>query len=131
MDDLGAERQTAWVLEQLYSIVNERWQNGASIIVTSNIPKQNQTRILTDLREELSELNKRREREVSARELVPIIDRLEKLTARLEALDVDPQQDHMQAIRTQFGARTVSRLIEICDDPIPIMGPDLRLAVAG
>jgi DNA replication protein DnaC len=36
LDDLGAEKPTEWVLEQLYSIVNERWQNERSILVTSN-----------------------------------------------------------------------------------------------
>jgi DNA replication protein DnaC len=71
LDDLGAERTTDWVLEQLYSIVNERWQERRSIIVTTN---------LTDLEE----------------------------------------------LREQLGARTVSRLSEICDEAIPIMGPDLR-----
>jgi DNA replication protein DnaC len=72
LDDLGAERTTEWVLEQLYSIVNERWQDGRSIVVTTN----------------------------------------------LQSLD---------ELREQLGARTVSRLTEICGDPIPIMGPDLRL----
>ena len=38
LDDLGAEKQTEWVLEQLYSIVNERWQDRRSIVVTTNIP---------------------------------------------------------------------------------------------
>jgi DNA replication protein DnaC len=37
LDDLGTEKRTEWVLEQLYSIVNERWQNERSIILTSNI----------------------------------------------------------------------------------------------
>jgi DNA replication protein DnaC len=37
LDDLGAERPTEWVLEQVYSIVNERWQDGRSIVVTSNL----------------------------------------------------------------------------------------------
>src|SRR5919202_6837898 len=32
LDDLGSERQTEWVLEQLYSIVNERWQDQRSIV---------------------------------------------------------------------------------------------------
>jgi DNA replication protein DnaC len=36
LDDLGAERRTEWVLEQLYSIVNERWQDQRSIVVTTN-----------------------------------------------------------------------------------------------
>jgi len=70
LDDLGSERQTEWVLEQLYSIVNERWQNERSIIATTNL--------------ELGEL------------------------------------------REQVGHRTVSRLTEICGEPIPIMGPDRR-----
>jgi DNA replication protein DnaC len=73
LDDVGAERPTEWVLEQLYSIVNERWQDGRSIIVTSNL------------------------------------------------MDLDQ-------LREQIGPRTVSRLSEICDEPLPIMGPDLRIA---
>jgi DNA replication protein DnaC len=72
LDDLGAERTTDWVLEQLYSIVNERWQDRRSIVVTTN----------------------------------------------LQSLD---------ELREQLLARTVSRLVEICGDPIPIQGPDLRL----
>jgi DNA replication protein DnaC len=73
LDDLGVERPTEWVLEQLYSIVNERWQDRRSIIVTSNL--------------------------------------------------VD-----MDELRAQIGFRTVSRLIEICDEPYPIYGTDLRNA---
>jgi DNA replication protein DnaC len=76
LDDLGAERTTDWVLEQLYSIVNERWQDRRSIVVTTNLTS-------------------------------------------------------LQELREQLGARTVSRLGEICGDPIPIMGPDLRLIADG
>lgn len=76
LDDLGAEKRTDWVLEQLYAIVNERWQDERSIVVTTNI------------------------------------------------VDLD-------ALREQIGARTVSRLLEICGDPLPIMGPDLRVRSAG
>ncbi len=72
LDDLGAEKRTDWVLEQLYSIINERWQDERAILVTTNI------------------------------------------------LDLDE-------LREQVGARTVSRLAEICGDPLPIMGPDLRV----
>ena len=75
LDDLGTEKRTEWVLEQLYSIVNERWQNERSIVVTTNI---------TELEE----------------------------------------------LRRQVGPRTVSRLTEICGDPIPIMGRDLRIVSA-
>src|SRR5918997_4630556 len=59
LDDLGAEKRTEWVLEQLYAIVNERWQDERSIVVTTNI------------------------------------------------VDLDE-------LREQIGARTVSRLLEIC-----------------
>jgi DNA replication protein DnaC len=71
LDDLGAEKSSEWVLEQLYAIVNERWQERQSIVVTTNI-------------------------------------------------------SDLGALREQIGARTVSRLAEICDEPIPIMGADLR-----
>jgi DNA replication protein DnaC len=74
LDDLGAERRTDWVLEQLYSIVNERWQNQRSITVTTNMSLDN--------------------------------------------------------LREQVGRRTVSRLVEICGDPIPVMGQDLRIEAA-
>ena len=37
IDDLGAEKRTDWVLEQLYSIINERWQEQRSVIVTTNL----------------------------------------------------------------------------------------------
>jgi len=73
LDDLGAERPTEWVLEQLYSIVNERWQDQSSIIVTTNLPSPGE-------------------------------------------------------LREQVGPRTVSRLVEICDDPLSLMGGDLRIA---
>jgi DNA replication protein DnaC len=75
LDDLGTEKRTEWVLEQLYAIVNERWQDERSIVVTTNI------------------------------------------------MDLDQ-------LREQIGARTVSRLLEICGDPLPIMGPDLRMSSA-
>jgi DNA replication protein DnaC len=76
LDDLGAENRTDWVLEQLYSIVNERWQDERSIVVTTNM------------------------------------------------LDLDK-------LREEIGGRTVSRLAEICGEPWPIMGEDLRLSSAG
>jgi DNA replication protein DnaC len=37
LDDLGAEKQTEWVLEQLYTVVNERWQDERSIVITTNL----------------------------------------------------------------------------------------------
>jgi DNA replication protein DnaC len=72
LEDLGAEKRTDWVLEQLYSLVNERYQQQRSIVVTTNLP----------------------------------LDELE----------------------SQIGPRTVSRLVEICGDPLPLYGPDQRIA---
>jgi len=70
IDDLGAEHQTEWVLEQLYSIVNARYEAERAIVATTNL-----------MPDELS-------------------DRL--------------------------GPRTVSRLVEICGDLIPLFGQDNR-----
>lgn len=46
LDDLGAEMQTDWVIEQLYSIVNERYEREKSITVTTNLA-------LPDLQEQI------------------------------------------------------------------------------
>jgi DNA replication protein DnaC len=37
LDDVGAERTSEWVLEQLYSIVNARYEAERSIVLTTNI----------------------------------------------------------------------------------------------
>ena len=36
IDDVGAERTTDWVLEELYSIVNARYEDERSIVITTN-----------------------------------------------------------------------------------------------
>jgi DNA replication protein DnaC len=70
VDDLGAENTTEWVLEQLYSIVNARYEAQRAIVATTNL-----------MPDELSE---------------------------------------------RLGARTVSRLVEICGDPLTLAGDDDR-----
>ncbi len=77
IDDLGSERHTDWVVEQLYALVNERYENRRSMLVTSNADG-----------------------------------------------DVDRGQRELEE---QIGSRTVSRLIEICGDPLPLFGPDQRV----
>ena len=37
IDDVGAEQTTPWVLEELYSIVNGRYEDRRSMIITTNI----------------------------------------------------------------------------------------------
>ena len=70
IDDLGVESKTDWVLEQLYSIVNARYEAERAILATSNLTP-----------EKLSE---------------------------------------------QIGPRTVSRLEEMCGDPLGFFGADKR-----
>ena len=77
IDDLGSERHTDWVVEQLYALVNERYENRRSMLVTSNAEG-----------------------------------------------DVDKGQRQLEE---QIGSRTVSRLIEICGDPLPLFGRDRRV----
>ncbi|MGN6663620.1 MAG: ATP-binding protein [Solirubrobacterales bacterium] len=76
IDDLGSERHTDWVVEQLYAVVNERYENRRAMLVTSNAEG-----------------------------------------------DVHGGQ---QQLEDQIGRRTVSRLIEICGDPLPLFGADYR-----
>jgi DNA replication protein DnaC len=77
IDDLGSERHTDWVVEQLYALINERYENRRSMLVTSNASG-----------------------------------------------DVDKGQ---RLLEEQIGARSVSRLVEICGDPLPLFGPDRRV----
>lgn len=37
IDDVGAERTTDWVLEELYSIVNARYEDERSMVITTNL----------------------------------------------------------------------------------------------
>lgn len=80
IDDLGSERHTDWVVEQLYALINERYENQRSVLVTSNA-----------------------------------VDNVDKGQRLLEE---------------QIGARSVSRLVEICGDPLPLFGPDTRVEPA-
>ena len=48
IDDVGAERTTDWVLEELYSIVNGRYEDQRSMIITTNIED------FDELREQIS-----------------------------------------------------------------------------
>ena len=70
IDDLGAEKRSDWVLEQLYAIVDARYQSQHSMVVTTNLDEQ--------------------------------------------------------ALEEQIGPRTVSRLVEICGDPLTLFGSDKR-----
>jgi DNA replication protein DnaC len=46
LDDVGTERTNPWVLEQLYTIINERWQERRAIVLTTNLdPMQMEAQI--------------------------------------------------------------------------------------
>jgi DNA replication protein DnaC len=72
VDDVGAEQNKPWVLEQLYTIVNTRYEDGKAMVVTTNL-------------------------------------------------------DH-EELQEQIGKRTVSRLHEMCGQPLPMFGDDHRIA---
>jgi DNA replication protein DnaC len=40
IDDVGAEQTSPWVLEQLYTIVNTRYEDGKAILLTTNLVTQ-------------------------------------------------------------------------------------------
>jgi DNA replication protein DnaC len=69
IDDFGAEKRSDWVLEQLYALVNERYEDERSIMLTTNLT--------------------------------------------------------MDKLEDQIGARTVSRLMETCEQ-VPLFGTDRR-----
>jgi len=48
LDDLGAEKRTDWVLEQLYAIVDRRYEERRAMVVTTNLDTD-------DLREQIGE----------------------------------------------------------------------------
>jgi DNA replication protein DnaC len=135
LDDLGAEKQTEWVLEQLYSIVNERWQDQRSIVVTTNVPDPDAEaplRLLEHGARELREaIGSGRLDRAGLLELTRIVERLEQVTARAAELDGASDSDPVVRMRRQVGSRTVSRLREICDEPIPVWGDDLRVVARG
>lgn len=66
IDDIGAEQATPWVLEELYSIVNARYEEQRSIVITTNILNRDElcqqitertVSRLTEMCEELPVLN--------------------------------------------------------------------------
>ena len=40
VDDLGAEKSSPWVLEQLYAIVNARYEGERAMTITTNLDRE-------------------------------------------------------------------------------------------
>jgi len=129
LTDLGAQRQTEWVLEQIHSLVNERWQDGGALIVTSGVPEPGHD-LEHALAKEIAELRATRARNGGEADLNRVAERLERVVQGLRALESRPWSDPIEHLRRQVGARTVARLVAVCDDPIPVMGPNVQLSSA-
>lgn len=82
IDDLGAEKRTEWVLEQLYAIVNERWQEQRSIVVTTNLLD------VDELRAQISPRTVSRLHEMC--ELIPIMGNDRRMQDPVELVAPDP-----------------------------------------
>jgi len=91
IDDFGSQYSTPWALEQIYLLVDGRYQNRQPIVTTSNL-------LPNELAEQLS---------------------------RFHADGGEPTAQERDSL--QLGRRIVSRLIEICGDPIWTGERDLRI----
>jgi DNA replication protein DnaC len=47
VDDVGAEKTSEWVLEQLYAIVNARYEEQRSVVITTNLENDALTEQIT------------------------------------------------------------------------------------
>ena len=90
IDDIGAEQSSPWVLEQLYTIINARYEDERALILTTN---------LIPATPEMGARQRRR---------------------------ADEGDEEPPTLDDQLGARIVSRICEICGDPIGLFGPDRR-----
>jgi DNA replication protein DnaC len=65
LDDLGAEKSSDWVLEQLYAIVNDRYETQRSIVVTTNLQEP-------ELRQQIGERTVSRLAEICDQFVIPL-----------------------------------------------------------
>jgi len=65
VDDVGAERTSDWVLEQLYAIINARYEDGRAIVVTTNLPYD-------ELKDQIGERTASRLAEICGGEPLPL-----------------------------------------------------------
>jgi DNA replication protein DnaC len=101
IDDLGAQHTTPWRLEQLYSIVDARYQAKRAIVATTNL-------MPTELAEQMGR-----------RTLTTISEGGAGQSSQERKVVSDDSSEVV-------GKRIVSRLVEICGDPLPLYGDDKR-----
>jgi DNA replication protein DnaC len=100
IDDLGAQHTTPWRLEQLYSIVDARYQAGRPIIATTNL-------LPPDLAKQMG-------RQIHT----TVTDDGDGQTTERRVVSNDASE--------VVGQRIVSRLVEMCGDPLSLYGEDRR-----
>ena len=83
IDDVGAERATPWVLEQLYTIVNSRYEAERSVVITTNLERD-------DLAAQIGER---------------VVSRLEEMCEILPLFGTDARRQHVTT--TPTGLRAV------------------------
>ncbi len=101
IDDLGAQHTTPWRLEQLYSIIDARYQARRAIVATTNL-----------MPDELAE-------QMGRRILTTVSEGGEGQSSRERKVVSDDSSEVV-------GRRIVSRLVEMCGDPLPLYGEDKR-----
>jgi DNA replication protein DnaC len=101
IDDLGGQHTTPWRLEQLYSIVDARYQAGRAIVATTHLMPD-------DLAEQMGK-----------RILTAVSDGDTGQSGRERRVVSDDSGEVV-------GKRIVSRLVEMCGDPLPLYGEDRR-----
>jgi DNA replication protein DnaC len=55
LDDLGSERRNEWVLEQLYAVINARYEEQRSVVITCNVKDDDPEARIRELEEEIGE----------------------------------------------------------------------------
>ncbi len=75
VDDVGAEQTSPWVLEQLYTIVNTRYEDGRAMLLTTNLRPD-------ELREQIGERTVSRHHRDVRRSADAVRDRSAHLAAR-------------------------------------------------
>jgi len=103
LDDLAVVRPTDWVLEQLYAIINGRYEEERAIVFTCDLADRG--------RGEGAGGRGAADEDGAAHEpggSRPLID---------------PRR-----LAEHIGYRTFSRLVEICGDPVVLFGPDARIS---
>ncbi len=117
LDDFGAQRWTAWVQDQMSSVISTRYNSGRATIITTNLsdkPSTDRTALRIATMKKLGVMNAAGEIDIFQ------MARLEQCGVRFTTV-----RDEPETLEDQIGDRLRSRLYEMCD-VVPIYGEDYR-----